>query len=145
MSRVQVQRALAEHVVRLVHGEDGVAQALRCTTALYGSDNSVATLARASDDDIAILMASTRTVTLSRDKYSNGYITPLDAVLELRCCANERDASAQIAAGALTFNGERYKDATQQLHIERELFIAPGRPFTLIRKARKRNYFIRWQ
>ncbi|EGQ9321033.1 tyrosine--tRNA ligase [Vibrio cholerae] len=93
----QAQQILAEHVTRFVHGEEGLAAALRITQALFSGDVSYLSLSELAQLELDGLpcVAASRTDSL------------LDLLLSSGLASSKRQAREWLENGAIRVNGER--------------------------------------
>lgn len=93
----QAQQILAEHVTRLVHGEEGLAAAQRITQALFSGDMSFLTLNELRQLELDGLPC----VKASRHE------TLLELLLSSGLASSKRQAREWLGNGAIRVNGER--------------------------------------
>ncbi|XP_065558484.1 tyrosine--tRNA ligase, mitochondrial-like isoform X1 [Artemia franciscana] len=117
------QRKLAEHVTKLVHGEEGLKSAKRITEALYFS--SVESLSQLSQNEIEQLSQNMPVV----DIFFAPDMNLLELGMAAKCFASESDALRIMAAGGFYINGER--ETNPQL-VATSRFILPS-GITLLR------------
>jgi tyrosyl-tRNA synthetase len=125
------QKALAEEVTKLVHGEEALGQAVKISEALFSGSISELTA-----DEIEQGF---------KDVPSFEYKGEEIALVELLVMANivpsKRQAREDIANGAIYVNGERVQDVNKVLTKEDRI---EGR-FTVIRRGKKKYHLIRYQ
>jgi tyrosyl-tRNA synthetase len=128
------QRALAREVTRLVHGEDGVARALKATEALFGGD-----LEGLGASDIAEIFADVPASELVRSALQ-GDGAPLAEVLDGAGVASSRgDARRAIEGGGVYVNNRRVTDARASLT---PADTVEGR-FIVLRKGKRSYHLVR--
>ncbi|ESO10563.1 hypothetical protein HELRODRAFT_190092 [Helobdella robusta] len=129
------QKRLAEEVVKLAHGEDGLKSALMCTEALYNS--SIEKLSRLTRDE-------TRTI-FSGAVMNKIYFEPgtkiIDLVMKSKCFDNINDATRIIKAGGVQVNSVKV--------VEPEYVLIPGQHIlpnnlTIIKIGKKNYYIVDW-
>jgi tyrosyl-tRNA synthetase len=129
------QRVLAEHVTRLVHGDDGLAQAQAATRALFSGE--VAGLPKATLDEV---FASAESCTLPKSKLEGDGAVLVELLVESDVVKSKREAREFLEQGAIQVNGERAdRDArltsASLLHGE----------VVLVRKGKKTWHVLRFQ
>lgn len=148
------QKKVAEQVVLLLHGREGLESALRCTMVLFGS--SLEHLKQLNKTEIESSFPGAGTVTLPL----NGNCSLKDLVLATHHCqkiimsrkpntqqvsvdfvANHR-ARDLIEAGAVKINFEKNCNPEKKLTEE---FVISSCNWTLLTIAKKHNYIIYWQ
>lgn len=132
----KAQKLLAEKVLILVHGEEGLLEAQRWTEAFF-SDSPEALL-HLSDNDLSRLFNNAPTI----DLLLQDDITVLDLVMKSKCLDREVDAIRMIKAGGIYLNQVRVTDPDFLLTFGQH--ILPNK-ITLLRKGKKTYYIIRWK
>ncbi|XP_059045377.1 tyrosine--tRNA ligase, mitochondrial isoform X2 [Achroia grisella] len=130
------QTCLADQLTTLVHGEEGLAKALKTTDAIYSKD--VKSLVGLSPDDLEQMFQGAPVVTLM---LSPG-ITILELGLKAKCFSTESDAMRIIQAGGFYINHQRMKKideiVTESAHILPNLM-------SLLRVGKRNYYIVKWQ
>ncbi|KAM3964458.1 tyrosine--tRNA ligase, mitochondrial [Aphomia sociella] len=130
------QMCLAEQLTTLVHGEEGLAKALKATEAIYNKD--VKSLVSLSSDDLEQVFQGAPVVTLL---LSPG-ITVLELGMKAKCFPTENDAMRIIQAGGFYINHQRIKKidevVTESAHILPNLI-------SLLRVGKRNYYIVKWQ
>jgi tyrosyl-tRNA synthetase len=131
--RRRAQKALAEDVTRRVHGETGLAGALKATQALFGGS-----LEGLSADEIADIFSEVPSSTVTRDALSGegGGIVALLAGTSL--ASSRGDARRAVQGGGVYLNGERVEDVELRVTPENAV---EGR-FVVLRKGKKRYHLV---
>jgi tyrosyl-tRNA synthetase len=129
------QRALAENVTRIVHGDDALAQAQAATHALFSGE--VAGLSKASLEEV---FSSAPATTLSKSRLANDGAALVDLLVEATVVKSKREAREFLEQGAISVNGERASldarlTARSLLHGE----------VVLVRRGRKSWHVLRFQ
>lgn len=129
------QEKLAEQVTLLVHGQEGLNSARKCTDALY--KGSIENLANLTPDEILHFAKNTRTIQM---EFSNG-LTLKEAATRSGCFSNETEAIRVIRQGGLYVNHVRIS--------EPECVLVPGthvlpNRVTLLRLGKRNYLIIRW-
>ncbi len=125
------QRALAEHVTALVHGQDEARAAEAASLILFGAD-----LDQVSEAVIATLAGEVGTTTVARGRFERG-LELVDVLVETGLAASRGDARRGIDQGGVYVNNHRVDPALDAMSGADLLF---GR-WALLRKG-KRNYHL---
>ncbi|XP_049869123.1 tyrosine--tRNA ligase, mitochondrial [Pectinophora gossypiella] len=130
------QQCLADQVTTLVHGREGLAQALKATDAIYKKE--VSSLVALSSSELEQVFQGAPVVTLL---LSPG-ITVLDLGMKAKCFSRENDAMRIIQAGGFYINHQKVKKIdeviTQSAHILPNLI-------SLLRVGKRNYYIVKWQ
>ncbi|KAI0218209.1 Tyrosine--tRNA ligase, mitochondrial [Lamellibrachia satsuma] len=131
----KAQKKLAENVTLLIHGEDGLQSAVRCTEALF--HGSAESLARLSMQDMTDLFRSAPT----KELFLEPGTTVFDTVMKAGCFNREVDAERVIKAGGVYINHQRVTEA--------DYVLIPGEHIlpnnvTLVRVGKRNNYIVKW-
>ncbi|WP_342541002.1 tyrosine--tRNA ligase [Heyndrickxia sp. FSL K6-6286] len=125
------QKALAEEMTRLIHGEDSLKQAIKITDALFSGEvkNLTAEEIKQGFKDVPSI------------NFSNSEeIGLVDLLVEAKISPSKRQAREDIQNGAVYINGDRNTDVQyvlgEQDRIEEQ--------FTIIRRGKKKYYLIRY-
>ena len=121
----EAQKALAEELTILVHGEEGLETAKKITSVLFGGD--IRTL---NPTEIKMALADAKTVTIEEGALL------IDAMVAGGVASSKREARDLLKNGVLV-NGERITDGNYVLNRE----MAFDHSFVTIRKGKK-NYFV---
>ena len=123
------QRLLAEHVTRLVHGDDVLAAAQRATAVLFeGGD-----LRSLSPAEIAEGLADAPRTGVSRAELGGEGLELAGALVRCGLAPSKGQARTSIQAGAVSVNHEVVKDAARRL-TERDLV---AERFVVLRRGKK--------
>ncbi|GIN91873.1 tyrosine--tRNA ligase [Siminovitchia terrae] len=126
----KAQKALAEEMTRLIHGEDALQQAIRITEALFSGN-----VKELSVEEVEQGFKDVPTYV------HEGEDTGLVSVLvEAKISPSRRQAREDIQNGAVSINGERVTDIEYILSEGDKL----GGAFTIIRRGKKKYYMIRY-
>ncbi|GIN38798.1 MULTISPECIES: tyrosine--tRNA ligase [Heyndrickxia] len=125
------QKALAEEMTRLIHGEDSLKQAIKITDALFSGEvkNLTAEEIKQGFKDVPSF------------NFSNSEeIGLVDLLVEAKISPSKRQAREDIQNGAVYINGDRNTDVQyvlgEQDRIEEQ--------FTIIRRGKKKYFLIRY-
>lgn len=123
----EAQKVLAEHIVKLVHGEKGFLQAVKVTDALFSGE-----VKELSSSDIKMGFKGFKTTELTES------INIIDALVLIEAAVSKREAREFVKNGAVYINGEAVKDiefvVSKDSAIEGE--------FTIVRRGKKKYYLI---
>ncbi|KAJ8037565.1 Tyrosine--tRNA ligase, mitochondrial [Holothuria leucospilota] len=129
------QKLIAEQVVLLVHGENGLDQALRLTEALYNSGPS--TLEALSPMELDSLFEGA----LTHEALLEPGTTVLDLVEMVQCIPSGQNAEKLISEGGLYVNQVRVANPQAVLK-KGEHILKNG--ITLIRVGKKKYFIVKW-
>lgn len=125
------QKALAEEMTRLIHGEDSLKQAIKITDALFSGEvkNLTAEEIKQGFKDVPSI------------NFSNSEeIGLVDLLVEAKISPSKRQAREDIQNGAVYINGDRNTEVqyvlSEQDRIEEQ--------FTIIRRGKKKYFLIRY-
>ncbi|MEH7115319.1 tyrosine--tRNA ligase [Neobacillus niacini] len=126
----KAQKALAEEMTRLIHGEDSLKQAIKITEALFSGDVrslSASEIEQGFKDVPSFTAVDT-----------DGNL--VDLLVAAKISPSKRQAREDIANGAVTVNGERITDPSYVLEESDRI---EGQ-FTIIRRGKKKYSLIRY-
>ncbi|CAH1794720.1 unnamed protein product, partial [Owenia fusiformis] len=131
-----LQKKIAESVVKLVHGVDGLESAIRCTKALW--EKSPESLADLHESDLKMLFKNAAGAEMFLDPGTS----ILDVIVHAKCFGTPADAVNKIKAGGVYVNNRRVT--------EPHLVLIPGEHIlpnniTIIRIGKKNHYVVRWR
>ncbi|MFS0775662.1 tyrosine--tRNA ligase [Neobacillus sp. 3P2-tot-E-2] len=126
----KAQKALAEEMTRLIHGEDSLKQAIKITEALFSGD--VRSLSASEIEqgfkDVPSFNATEADANL------------VDLLVAAKISPSKRQAREDITNGAITVNGERITDTSYVLQDTDRI---EGQ-FTIIRRGKKKYSLIKY-
>jgi tyrosyl-tRNA synthetase len=126
----KAQKALAEEMTRLIHGEDSLQQAIKITEALFSGD--VRSLSASEIEqgfkDVPSFNATEADANL------------VDLLVAAKISPSKRQAREDITNGAVTVNGERITDTSYVLQDTDRI---EGQ-FTIIRRGKKKYSLIKY-
>ncbi len=126
----KAQKALAEEMTRLIHGQDALDQAIKISAALFSGDvkNLSAAEIKVGFKDVP-----------SFERESKEEIGLVDLLVEAKISPSKRQAREDVQNGAISINGEKVTDlvyvVTEADKIEGE--------FTLIRRGKKKYTLVK--
>jgi len=107
--RRESQRRLAESLTRLVHGDEGLAKAVRASEVLFG-----AVIERLSDEELGDIFADVPSCTVARTRLEAG-LPIVDAFVEAGLSKSKGEARRTIAQGGGYVNNRRVDAADRTL------------------------------
>lgn len=126
------QRALAEEITRIVHGEEGLAAALSATAALFGTER----FSGLDDRTLADAFDSAPSADLPRTDLEEG-IGILALMAAAGAAASNGEARRLVEQGGVSLNNERIDDAGRMVGVA-DLAGAT----TLVIRVGKKRYFL---
>lgn len=127
----KAQKALAEEMTRLIHGEDALQQAIRISQALFSGD-----IKELSVEEIAQGFKDVPTVV-----YTDEDLSLVEILVQAKISPSKRQAREDIQNGAISINGEKNTDVQAVLGEEDKL----GGEFTIIRRGKKKYFRIQYK
>jgi tyrosyl-tRNA synthetase len=126
----KAQKALAEEMTRLIHGEDSLQQAIKITQALFSGDvrNLTASEIEQGFKDVPSFNATEADANL------------VDLLVAAKISPSKRQAREDITNGAVTVNGERITDTSYVLQDSDRI----ESQFTIIRRGKKKYSLIKY-
>jgi tyrosyl-tRNA synthetase len=97
----EAQKLLASRLTELVHGKEGLDEAIRASEALFGKE-----LAGLSDADLASIFADVPSVTAERSLLSDGWKLS-QALVKAGACASKGEAARLIQGGGVYLNNRK--------------------------------------
>lgn len=127
----KAQKALAEEMTRMIHGEDSLQQAIKISAALFSGDVRELTAAEIKQGfkDVP-----------SFDLDATVETSLVDLLVTAKIVSSKRQAREDIANGAVSVNGERVTDTAYVLS---EADRIEGQ-FTIIRRGKKKYFLIKY-
>jgi tyrosyl-tRNA synthetase len=126
----KAQKALAEEMTRLIHGEESLQQAIKITEALFSGD--VRSLSAAEIEQ------GFKDVPSFNAGDTEGNL--VDLLVAAKISPSKRQAREDITNGAVTVNGERITDTSYELQDSDRI---EGQ-FTIIRRGKKKYSLIKY-
>jgi tyrosyl-tRNA synthetase len=124
------QKALAEEMTKLVHGEESLHQAIKISTALFSGDIKELT-------GNEILEGFKDVPSTKIDEAEIGLI---DLLIQAKISPSKRQAREDITNGAIYINGDRVQDLEKVISNEDKI----DGQFTVIRRGKKKYFLIRY-
>ncbi|HZH60254.1 MAG TPA: tyrosine--tRNA ligase [Metabacillus sp.] len=124
------QKALAEEVTKLVHGEEALQQAIKISAALFSGD-----IKQLTGNEILEGFKD-----VPSTEIEEGEIGLIDLLIQAKISPSKRQAREDISNGAIYINGDREQDLTKVITNEDKI---DGK-FTVIRRGKKKYFLIRY-
>ena len=121
------QKTLAYEVVKLIHGQDAIDQAIRITQALFSGD-----IAGLSSIEIAVGFKDVPGTTLADD------LGLIDVLIATGAASSKREAREFITNNSISINGEKQNDL--EFIVEKQNAI--DEKFTVIRRGKKKYFLV---
>ncbi|UII55200.1 tyrosine--tRNA ligase [Cytobacillus spongiae] len=127
----KAQKALAEEMTRLIHGEAALEQAIKISQALFSGDvkNLTATEIQQGFKDVP-----------SYEHSSGEDISIVDLLVESKISSSKRQAREDVTNGAVSINGDRVTDLDYMIGNKDRI---EGQ-FTIIRRGKKKYFLIKY-
>ncbi len=106
----EAQKRMASEITRLVHGEEGLASALRATNILFGEE-----IANLSDAELTDIFADVPSRDMSRNLLAGDGLNIVDALVEAGLSKSKGDARRTITQGGAYLNNRRVDDPETRL------------------------------
>ncbi|WP_374720928.1 tyrosine--tRNA ligase [Peribacillus tepidiphilus] len=126
----KAQKALAEEMTRLIHGEEALQQAIKISAALFSGDVKNLTASE--------IMQGFKDVPSYEQKDEN--VSLVDLLVNAKISPSKRQAREDITNGAISINGEKVTDVGYVLSDADKI---EGK-FTLIRRGKKKYTLIKY-
>lgn len=124
------QKALAEEMTKLVHGEDALERAVKISAALFSGD-----IKQLTADEILEGFKD-----VPSTKVEEAEIGLIDLLIQAKISPSKRQAREDISNGAIYINGERVQELEKIISTEDKI----GGQFTVIRRGKKKYFLIRY-
>ena len=124
------QKALAEEVTKLVHGEDALEQAIKISAALFSGN-----IKQLTGNEILEGFKD-----VPSTKIEEADIHLVDLLIEAKIAPSKRQAREDITNGAIYINGERVQDLDKVISNEDKI----DGQFTVVRRGKKKYFLIRY-
>ncbi|MCM3650761.1 tyrosine--tRNA ligase [Metabacillus litoralis] len=124
------QKALAEEVTKLVHGEDALEQAIKISAALFSGD-----IKQLTGNEILEGFKD-----VPSTKIEEAEINLVDLLIEAKIAPSKRQAREDITNGAIYINGDRVQELDKVISNEDKI----DGQFTVIRRGKKKYFLIRY-
>lgn len=126
----EAQKTLAAEMTKLIHGEEGLEQALRITAALFSGD-----LKSLSVDEMKAAFSGVPSVEVVKEDKNI-----VDLLVEAKISSSKRQAREDVTNGAISVNGEKVKDLEYVIDAKDRLEDA----FAIIRRGKKKYHMVKF-
>ena len=127
----KAQKALAEEMTRLIHGQEALDAAVRITAALFSGN-----LKELSATEMKDAFKDVPTAELPKEDKNI-----IDVLIEAGVSSSKRQAREDVTNGAISINGEKVQDVAYTVDTKDRLEDA----FTIIRRGKKKYHMVRFQ
>ncbi|MBO1513221.1 tyrosine--tRNA ligase [Metabacillus bambusae] len=124
------QKALAEEVTKLVHGEEALQQAIKISAALFSGD-----IKQLTGNEILEGFKD-----VPSTKIEEAEIGLVDLLIQAKIAPSKRQAREDITNGAIYINGDRIQELSKVISDEDKI----DGQFTVIRRGKKKYFLIRY-
>lgn len=131
--RREAQKLLATKVTEIVHGKEGVKQAVRASEFLFGKELSGVT-----DNDLSDIFSDVPSLGIARSVLVAG-LKLVDALVQVGACASRGEASRLIKSGGVYVNNRRAASDTLLTNAD-----LASESMLLLRTGKKNYYLIRF-
>lgn len=126
----EAQKTLASEMTKLIHGEEGLEQALRITAALFSGD-----LKSLSADEMKVAFSGVPSVELKKEDKNI-----VDLLVEAKISSSKRQAREDVTNGAISINGEKVKDLDYVIDTKDRMEDS----FAIIRRGKKKYHMVKF-
>ena len=126
----EAQKTLATEMTKLIHGEEGLEQALKITAALFSGD-----LKALSVEEMKVAFSGVPSVEVAKEDANI-----VDLLVEAKISSSKRQAREDVTNGAISVNGEKVKELEYTIDAKDRLEDA----FTIIRRGKKKYFMVKF-
>lgn len=126
----KAQKALAAEMTKLIHGEEGLEQAIRITGALFSGD-----LKALSVEEMKVAFSGVPSVEISKEDQNI-----VDLIVEAKISSSKRQAREDVTNGAISINGEKITDLAYTVDAKDRLEDA----FAIVRRGKKKYHMVQF-
>ena len=126
----KAQKTLASEMTKLIHGEEGLAQAERITAALFSGD-----LKSLSVEEMKVAFAGIPSVEVPKEDKNI-----VDLIVEAGISSSKRQAREDVTNGAISINGEKITDLDYVVNGENRL----EDEFAIVRRGKKKYHMVKF-
>ena len=126
----KAQKALAEEMTRLIHGQEALEAAVRITAALFSGN-----LKELSATEMKDAFKDVPTAELPKEDKNI-----IDVLIEAGVSSSKRQAREDVTNGAISINGEKVQDVAYTVDAKDRLEDA----FTIIRRGKKKYHMVKF-
>lgn len=127
----EAQKALAENVIKFIHGEEALNDAIRISKALFSGDLKSLTGKELKEGFIDVPQVSLSSETTNI----------IEALIETGIATSKRQAREDVNNGAIYINGERQQSVDYELSNDDKI----DNEFTIIRRGKKKYFMVNYQ
>lgn len=127
----EAQKALAENVVRFIHGQAALDDAIRISEALFSGD-----LKSLSSEELRQGFKD-----VPQASVSNNTTNIVDFIVEAGISSSKRQAREDVSNGAIYINGERQQDLKYEISDADKI----DNEFTIVRRGKKKYFMVKYQ
>lgn len=127
----EAQKALAENVVRFIHGQQALDDAIRISEALFSGN-----LKELSSDELRQGFKDVPQAQVSHDMTNI-----VDFIVEAGISSSKRQAREDVSNGAIYINGERQQDLKYEISDQDKI----DNEFTIVRRGKKKYFMVKYQ
>ncbi|MEG0381144.1 MAG: S4 domain-containing protein, partial [Kurthia sp.] len=126
----EAQKTLASEMTKMIHGEEGLEQALKITAALFSGD-----LKALSVEEMKVAFSGVPSVEVAK---ADAKIVEL--LVEAKISPSKRQAREDVTNGAISINGEKVQDLEYTIDAKDRLEDS----FTIIRRGKKKYFMVKF-
>ncbi len=126
----EAQKTLASEMTKLIHGEEGLEQALRITAALFSGD-----LKSLSAEEMKVAFSGVPSVELKKEDKNI-----VELLVEAKISSSKRQAREDVTNGAISVNGEKVKDLDYVIDAKDRMEDS----FAIIRRGKKKYHMVKF-
>jgi len=127
----KAQKALAEEMTKMIHGEQALDNAIRITQALFSGDIKALT-----PEEMKDVFKDVPSVEMVKEN-----INIVDLLVEAGVSSSKRQAREDVANGAISINGEKLTDVGHTVDESNRL----DNSFAIVRRGKKKYHMIKFQ
>lgn len=126
----EAQKTLASEMTKMIHGEEGLEQALKITAALFSGD-----LKALSVEEMKVAFSGVPSIEVAK---ADSKIVEL--LVEAKISPSKRQAREDVTNGAISINGEKVQDLEYTIDAKDRLEDS----FTIIRRGKKKYFMVKF-
>ncbi|MGE7921641.1 tyrosine--tRNA ligase [Viridibacillus arvi] len=126
----KAQKALAAEMTKLIHGAEGLEQAIRITEALFSGD-----LKALSVEEMKVAFSGVPSVEIAKEDHNI-----VDLIVEAKISSSKRQAREDVTNGAISINGEKITDLAYTVDAKDRLEDA----FAIVRRGKKKYHMVQF-
>lgn len=127
----KAQKALAEEMTKMIHGELALENAIRITQALFSGDIKALT-----PEEMKDVFKDVPSVEMAKEN-----INIVDLLVEAGVSSSKRQAREDVSNGAISINGEKFTDVGHTVDESNRL----DDSFAIVRRGKKKYHMIKFQ